>query len=96
MDTGNYDKAEIYFNRVVRTAKNCDSLVEGWGYNGLGIVAEARGLFELARDYYRKVQSDDKELQAAVASQLGVVEYRTGNRKIGVELFHKALHYSKR
>ena len=92
MDTGNYDKAEIYFNRVVRVGQELsDLLVEGWGHNGLGIVAEARGLFDTARDHYRRVQSNDKELQAAVASQLGVVEYRTGNRKIGVELFHKAL-----
>ena len=92
MDTGNFDKAEIYFNEVVRVGQeSSDLFVEGWGYNGLGIVAEARGLFELARGYYRKVKSDDKELQAAVASQLGVVEYRTGNRDVGVELFHKAL-----
>ena len=92
MNTGNYDKAEIYFSEVLRVGQELsDSLVEGWGYNGLGIVAEARGLFELAKEHYRKVQSDDKELQAAVASQLGVVEYRTGNRKIGVELFHTAL-----
>jgi tetratricopeptide (TPR) repeat protein len=92
MDTGNYEKAEIYFNEVVRVGQELSNLlVEGWGYNGLGIVAEARGLFELARGHYRKVQSSDKELQAAVASQLGVVEYRTANREIGVELFHKAL-----
>ena len=92
LNTGNYDKAEIYFNEVVRIGQeSSDLLVEGWGHNGLGIVAEARGLFELARGHYRKVQSDDKDLQAAVASQLGVVEYRTGNRKISVELFHKAL-----
>ena len=32
-----------------------------------------------------------KDLQVFVASQLGVVECRKGNRKIGVELFHKAL-----
>lgn len=96
MNTGNYDKAEIYFSEVLRVGQELsDSLVEGWGYNGLGIVAEARGSFELAKEHYRKVQSDDKELQAAVASQLGVVEYRTGNRKIGVELFHKALRLFK-
>ena len=92
LNTGNYDKAEIYFNEVVRIGQeSSDLLVEGWGHNGLGIVAEARGLFDLARGHYRRVQSDNKELQAAVASQLGVVEYRTGNRKISVELFHKAL-----
>lgn len=92
MNTGNYDKAEIYFNEVVRVGQELsDLLVEGWGHNGLGIVAEARGLFDLASGHYRRVQSDDKDLQAAVASQLGVVECRKGNRKIGVELFHKAL-----
>ncbi|MDA8622794.1 tetratricopeptide repeat protein [Candidatus Poseidoniales archaeon] len=92
MNTGNYDKAEIYFSEVLRVGQELsDSLVEGWGYNGLGIVAEARGSLELAKDHYRKVQSDDKELQAAVSAQLGVVEYRTGNREIGVELFDKAL-----
>ena len=92
MDTGNYNRAEVYFKEVVRVGQeSSDLLTEGWGYNGLGIVAEARGLFEIARGHYRNVQSDNKELQAAVSAQLGVVEYRTGNREIGVELFDKAL-----
>ena len=92
MDTGNYDKAEIYCNEVVRVGQELsDLVVEGWGYNGLGIVAEARGLFEIARGHHQNVQSDNKELQAAVSAHLGVVEYRTGNREIGVELFHKSL-----
>ena len=91
MNTGNYARAEIYFHEVVRVGQELsDQLVEGWGHNGLGIVAEARGKFDLARGHFRKVQSDDKDLQAAVASQLGVVEYRTGNRFTAVESFHKA------
>ena len=64
LNTGNYDKAEIYFNEVVRVGQeSSDLLVEGWGHNGLGIVAEARGLFDLASGHYRvRVQSDDQRL----------------------------------
>jgi len=92
VNTGNYDKAEIHLNEVVRVGQELSDLrLEGWGHNGLGNLAAARGLFDLARSHYGKVQSDDKELQSAVSADLGVVEYRTGNKEIGVELFHKAL-----
>ena len=93
-NTGNY-AAEIYFHEVVRVGQGLsDLLVEGWGHNGLGIVAEARGSFDLQEAIIARSNQMTKNC-VAVSAQLGVVEYRTGNREIGTELFHKALRLFK-
>lgn len=92
MDLGEYKRASNYFHEILSKGhKEKSDYILGWGYERLGALSSTESKFDTARKYYAKIVSTDIQLKAQVDSQLGILEYRSGNYPKGVKLFKSSL-----
>jgi len=91
--TGDYGKARKYFIAAIEKAEQeGNKVLESWGYNALGCLAESRGELEPAKRCFSRVETSDSIAEAAKLGNQGILECRRGNYTTGEILFHDALY----
>ncbi|CAF0828504.1 unnamed protein product [Didymodactylos carnosus] len=75
---GEYDKAEIYYNRTMRELKQNDPAISIC-YHGLGVIAQEKGDYQTAVDYHQKALNIRQEHYPADDLRIGYSYYHLGN-----------------